>query len=78
MKVGKTQACLFILDMLLTKGSFSKADIHDYIDLSDVTLRRYIQELRAYLCNFTTNKTIRYDYTEKTYYLVEDNGSNSL
>ena len=72
MKVNKTQACLFILDMLLRKGSFTKEDIFEYIELSDVTLRRYIQELRAYLCNFDNGRTIEYDYANRFYYLKEE------
>lgn len=69
MKVNKTQACLFILDILLRKGSFTKEDIFEYIEISDVTLRRYIQELRAFLCNFNNGKTIKYDYFNRKYYL---------
>ena len=47
----------------------TKEDIFEHIELSDVTLRRYIQELRAYLCNFNNGKTIKYDYFNRTYYL---------
>lgn len=69
MKVRKVQAIIYIFKILLEKGYIKKKDIQETISLQDVTFRRYIQEIRAYLVNFNEPYEITYIKTEDTYYL---------
>lgn len=69
MKVRKVQALIYIFKILLEKGYIKKKDIQETISLQDVTFRRYIQEIRAYLVNFNEPYEITYIKTEDTYYL---------
>ena len=69
MKVNKTQALLYILSTLVKFGYISKEDITQEIEISDLTFRRYIQELRAYLANFDSGRELIYDKKEDKYVL---------
>lgn len=69
MKVGKTQAIVFIYEQLLKNKTISKEDIQNVISISDVTFRRYIQELRAYLINFNKNYEIIFEKKSEKYLL---------
>ena len=69
MKVRKVQAVIFIFKTLLEKGYIKKKEIQSIISLQDVAFRRYIQELRAYLVNFSEPYEITYVKSEDIYYL---------
>ena len=69
MKVNKTQALMFILELLIKNKQISKSDIQDQISISDVTFRRYIQEVRAYLINFDMPYSLIYNKLDDIYYL---------
>lgn len=70
MKVGKSQAIVFIYEQLLKNKTISKEDIQNVISISDVTFRRYIQELRAYLVNFNKELEIKFDKKQSKYFLA--------
>ena len=70
MKVNKTQALMFILMMLIKNKSFSKSEIMNQIEISDLTFRRYMQELRAFLANFSYGYELQYSKSEEKYILV--------
>ena len=69
MKVNKVQAILFIFKELLEKGHINKKNIQNTILISDLSFRRYIQELRAYLINFNEPYEIVYNKQKDSYYL---------
>ena len=69
MKVNKTQALLFMLTTLFENGKLSKKFVMQEIDISDLTFRRYMQELRAFLTNFNMTYAIRYSRSDELYYL---------
>ncbi len=69
MKVSKAQAIVFIYEQLLKNKTISKEDIQNVISISDVTFRRYIQELRAYLINFNKNYEIIFEKKSEKYLL---------
>lgn len=69
MGVSKSQATLYIFEKLLEKGSISRTDILAVLSVSDVTFRRYIQELRAYLINFNEPYEITYKRIDDSYIL---------
>lgn len=71
MEVNKTQALLYIFETLLSKRKITKNDVLNQITISDLTFRRYIQELRAYLLNFNEPYEIVYNRKNDEYYLED-------
>ncbi len=69
MKVNKTQAVLLILSILLEKGSFTKEEIKEEIEITDLKFKRYMQELRAFIYNFNLPYEINYIRREDIYIL---------
>ncbi len=72
MKVNKTQALLNIFYLLLKHKEITKEEIKSMIDISDVTFRRYMQEIRAFFFNFDIDLGIKYDRREDKYLLISD------
>ena len=70
-KVNKSQALLFIFHVLLEKKKITKEEIMSRIDIEDLTFRRYMQEIRAYLSNFYINKDLVYSRKDEAYYLID-------
>ena len=71
MKVGKSQALLYIFDALLKKGHITKEDALSDLEISELNFWRYIQEIKAYLYNFDSVHELIYDRKSKRYMLVE-------
>lgn len=69
MKVNKVQAVIYIFKMLLEKEKITKSEIQNEIEINDLTFRRYIQELRAYLMNFDEPYELKYTKSEDVYIL---------
>ena len=69
MKVNKTQGVLFIFNMLIEQGSISKREVISTLEISDITFKRYMQELRAYIDNFNKGYKLTYIRSEDQYYL---------
>ena len=67
MHVGKVQAILYIFEQLLKKQSITKNEIQSTISISDVTFRRYIQEIRAFLSNFNVPYEVAYSRSNNDY-----------
>lgn len=70
MKVGKTQAVLYIFEQLYRNRQIRKSDIQNKISISDLAFRRYMQELRAYLINFNEGYEIIYSKNNDLYLLT--------
>lgn len=66
MKVNKTQAVLWMVTELFKTKRLRKEDVLSEIEIPNITFLRYIQEIRAFLCNF-------YPYYELIYVKSEDN-----
>ena len=71
MEVNKTQALLYIFETFLNKRKITKNNVLNQITISDLTFRRYIQELRAYLLNFNEPYEIIYNRKNDEYYLED-------
>lgn len=71
MKVNKTQGVLFIYTILLEKKSFTKEEIISCLEINELTFYRYIQELRAFLCNFNYAQELIYKKSDCKYYLFD-------
>ncbi len=72
MKVNKTQGMLFIFDMLKSTGFINKEDIIEQLEISNLTFKRYMQELRAFIYNFNTQYELIYVRSENKYYLKNE------
>lgn len=71
MKVNKTQALMYLLNVLITNKQISKENIKNKLEISDLTFRRYMQEIRAYLINFELPYELKYLKGEDIYSLVD-------
>ncbi|MCH5171809.1 MAG: hypothetical protein J1F31_03125 [Erysipelotrichales bacterium] len=71
MKVNKTQGVLFIYTILLERKSFTKEEIINYLEINELTFYRYIQELRAFFCNFNCEQELIYKKSDFKYYLLD-------
>jgi hypothetical protein len=69
MKTTKSQAVLYLYACLLEKGSVEKSEIMDALELSDLTFKRYVSELRSYLMNFSRPEELVYLKKENRYVL---------
>lgn len=69
MKVNKTQAMLFIFNVLIKQGFISREDIISALLLSPLAFRRYMQELRAFFTNFNLPYELEYSRSEDRYFL---------
>lgn len=69
MKVNKSQALMFIFETLLKVGYINRNIVKDNIEIKEVTFRRYIQEIRAYLVNFDEPYEVEYNKSEDKYFL---------
>ena len=76
MNVNKTQAVMYILMILLRKGEIRKDEIMSVIDLSDLSFRRYLQEIRAFFINFDLPYELRYSREDDSYKLYNDRDIN--
>jgi hypothetical protein len=71
MKANKCQALLLLYEQLLIKGCFQKKDYLSKVEISDITFKRYVSELRCYFANFEPDKELVYRKRDDTYYLLE-------
>lgn len=71
MKVSKTQAVLVLYDQFLAKGEVRKKDILQSIDMSDISFKRYMSELRCYFANFGERYEVLYDRKHDIYRMIK-------
>ena len=69
MKASKSQGMMFILNMLITNGRIDKKTVIKTLGISNLTFRRYIQELRAFYFNFMDHEEVVYDKASNSYFL---------
>lgn len=58
--------------MLLARGSFQKKDYLARVEISDITFKRYVSEIRCYFANFEPDKELVYRKRDDTYFLLEN------
>lgn len=71
MKVNKVQAIIYMFSLLQKSKKITKDEVLQMISLSDVSFRRYIQEIRAYLINFNEPYELVYLKKDNAYLLKE-------
>ena len=69
MKTNKTQAVLLMYKILLETGKLRKDDVMMKVEMTDLSFRRYISELRCFFMNFDEPLEIIYVKAENCYYL---------
>ncbi len=69
MKVNKTQAVLYIFELLVQQGFAKKEEVMGELEISEVSFWRYIQELEAFIFNFHLPYELTYDKKTNTYRL---------
>jgi hypothetical protein len=69
MKTTKTQAVLLMYRTLRDSGCLRKEDILMKVEISDLTFRRYISELRCFFMNFDEPEEIIYVKAKDAYFL---------
>lgn len=62
---------MYLLSVLITNKQISKEDIKNKLEISDLTFRRYMQEIRAYLINFELPYEVIYLKSEEVYYFKD-------
>lgn len=73
MKVTKTQAVLALYDAFLANSVVRKKDFLTSVEISDISFKRYMSELRCYFANFSPELTITYSRKDDAYHLVKVN-----
>jgi len=69
MKTNKTQAVLYLYQTLQNDGHIKKTDYMAEMEVSDLTFKRYVSELRSYLMNFSHPEELVYEKKEDYYVL---------
>lgn len=71
MKVNKSQGLVYIFYMLLTNKQISKNDVLNELNITELSFWRYIQEIKAFICNFNIPLDVVYDRSNNIYCLVK-------
>ena len=71
MDLTKGQALLYIYNKLESEKMIIKTDIMDQCGLTDITFKRYIAEIRAYVKQFEDYHEIKYVRKKDIYLLVK-------
>jgi hypothetical protein len=60
---------MYILTILLEKKEIRKEEIVETIEVSDTVFHRYMQEVRAFLYNFSMPYELKYLRSKRLYHL---------
>ena len=71
MKVMKGQGLLYFFNILKEKGRVKKEEIINELEITDLSFWRYIQEIKAFICNFNIPLDVVYDRSNNIYCLVK-------
>ena len=71
MKVNKSQGLVYIFYMLLMNKQISKNDVLNELNITELSFWRYIQEIKAFICNFNIPFDVVYDRSNNIYCLVK-------
>jgi predicted DNA-binding transcriptional regulator YafY len=71
-KARKSQALLWMYERLLEKGSLTKEEYFAFFEVSGITYKRYVAELRAYLSNFHPERILFYDRRHRRYVIERE------
>lgn len=70
--ISKSQVVLYIYDTLIRGGKIRTSEILNKFEISLRTFQRYIAEINDFFFNLYINKSIKYDYEEKYYYIIDE------
>lgn len=69
--MNKSQIILYIYDLLITKGYITKKETMLKANISELSFRRYLKDIREYLDVMQTGKELVYSERGERYYLVD-------
>ncbi len=72
MHFKKTEACLFIYHLLLKKRKLSRNEILADYEISEISFKRYIREIKDFLHDANLPYKIHYSRHEEVYILLDD------
>ncbi len=72
MKVNKKQELLFIYNLLKDGEHISKEEIMKELDISENSVWKYFQEIRAFIANSFLPYEIKYNRSDKTYHMIKN------
>lgn len=78
MKATKSQALLFMGEVLFDNKILTKNDYLLHLEMSDATFKRYISEFRSYLANFHSGERLIYDRKKGQYRLDDEEKNMSI
>jgi hypothetical protein len=67
MRTNKAQGVLYLLETLLDKGCLKKKEAMEALDITELTFRRYMSEIRCYFVNYERNEEVYYDKAHDLY-----------
>jgi hypothetical protein len=67
MKTNKPQALLYLYEKMTEKGFITKKESMETLEISELTFRRYLSEIRCYFVNFDKGEDIVYDKVKNIY-----------
>ena len=70
--ISKSQVVLYIYDTLIRGGKIKTNEILNKFEISLRTFQRYIAEINDFFFNLYINKSVKYDYEEKYYYIINE------
>jgi hypothetical protein len=67
MRVNKSQAMMYLLETFFSEGSIKKKAVMEELEVTEMTFRNYINEMKCYFSNFNRNEEIFYDKKSNLY-----------
>jgi hypothetical protein len=67
MKTSKSQAILYLYSTLRDEGHLKKSEALEKLEITELTYRRYLSEIRCYFGNFDKGEEIVYDKKNDIY-----------
>ena len=72
MRVNKSQALLYIFEMLINNNAITKTNIMSELDINELTFKRYMQEIRAFIYNFNKEYELIYSRSMQKYFFKKN------
>jgi hypothetical protein len=61
MRVNKSQAIMYLFEAFLADGYIKKKTVMEELEVTEMTFRNYINEMKCFFSNFNRNEEIFYD-----------------
>jgi len=72
MKTSHVETVLYLYDVLLAGGSVSIGETMTEREISRATFKRYLSDIRCFLCEYHPNLSLIYEVKKKVYIFQDD------